>query len=138
MRTKQVAEQAGVNVETLRYYERRGLLPEPPRTPGGYRDYPTSSVEVLRFVKRSQSLGFSLAEVEGLLHLADGGPEGCQGAQDLAVAHIADLDRKIEELRRMRAALVHLAESCNRPRKDRYCPLLDAIQTAEPLTGLTP
>lgn len=137
MRTKQVAERVGVNTETLRYYERRGLLPEPPRTPGGYRDYPASAVRVLRFVKRSQALGFSLTEVEDLLHLADGGPDNCEGAHDLAVAHIAGLDRRIAELQCMRAALVELAASCTRPREDRYCPLLEAIQSEhESLTGV--
>lgn len=135
MRTRQVADQAGVNTETLRYYERRGLLPAPPRTSGGYREYPASAVQVLRFVKRSQALGFSLGEVEGLLQLADGGPDSCDGARSLAVAHVEDLDRRIAELRRMRAALLELADSCTRPREDRHCPLLEAIQSGdEPLS----
>lgn len=136
MRTKQVAAQAGVNTETLRYYERRGLLPEPPRTAGGYRDYPASAVRVLQFVQRSQALGFSLQEVEDLLQLADGGPDNCEAAQELAVAHIGDLDHRLGELQRMRSALVELADGCTRPRRDRYCPLLDAIQTDEPLMGV--
>jgi Hg(II)-responsive transcriptional regulator len=131
MRTQQVAEQAGVNTETLRYYERRGLVPVPPRTPGGYRDYPASTVQLLRFVKRSQALGFSLTEVEDLLELADGGPENCDSAHALAMAHVTDLDRRIGELQRMRAALVTLADSCVRPRPDRHCPLLQAIQTTD-------
>src|SRR5262252_9659941 len=75
MQTHEVAERAGVNAQTLRYYERRGLLAEPPRSPAGYRDYPPAAVEVLRFVKRSQELGFTLAEVEELLSLAEGGPQ---------------------------------------------------------------
>jgi len=83
MQTHEVAEQAGVNTQTLRYYERRGLLTKPPRSPAGYRDYPTSAVDVLRFVKRAQELGFSLAEVEELLALADGGPDGCDAARAL-------------------------------------------------------
>lgn len=67
MRTSELADQAGVNTETLRYYERRGLLTEPPRTPRGYRDYPDATVELLRFIKRAQVLGFTLDEVEELL-----------------------------------------------------------------------
>ena len=69
MRTKEVADRARVNTQTLRYYERRGLLDAPPRTPAGYREYPSSAVRVLRFVKRAQELGFSLAEIDELLHL---------------------------------------------------------------------
>lgn len=139
MRTKQVADRAGVNIETLRYYERRGLLPVPPRSPSGYRDYPTSAVRVLHFVKRGQALGFTLNEVEDLLHLADGGPESCDQARELATAHVADLDQKIAELQRMRGALAKLTASCSRPRDDRECPLLEAIQSpANPDTEAAP
>lgn len=134
MRTKQVADRAGVNTETLRYYERRGLLPEPPRTGAGYRDYPDSAVRVLRFVKRAQLLGFSLAEVEDLLSLAEGGPESCDAARVLAQAHVDSIDRRIAELRRMRVALANLVDSCGLPRADRSCPLLETIQDdQEPL-----
>jgi MerR family mercuric resistance operon transcriptional regulator len=131
MRTKQVADRAGVNAETLRYYERRGLLPEPPRTRAGYRDYPESAVKVLRFVKRAQLLGFSLAEVESLLGLAEGGPESCDAARVLAQEHVADIDRRIAELCRMRGALEVLVDSCGRPRDRRACPLLETIQDDE-------
>ena len=131
MRTHEVADQAGVHTETLRYYERRGLIPEPPRTAGGYRDYPPSTVQLLRFVKRSQALGFSLSAVEELLDLAGGGPDNCDTAHELAMAHVADLDRRIGELQRMRAALVTLADNCTGPRRERHCPLLEAIQTRD-------
>jgi MerR family mercuric resistance operon transcriptional regulator len=132
MRTHEVADEAGVNAQTLRYYERRGLLAEPPRSPGGYRDYPASAVAVLRFVKRAQELGFSLAEVEELLALAEGGPESCDAARALAEAHMAELDRKIADLQRMRASLTTLVATCQRPRTDRTCPLLSAIQDEVP------
>jgi Hg(II)-responsive transcriptional regulator len=134
MQTHEVAEQAGVNTQTLRYYERRGLLAEPPRSPAGYRDYPTSAIDVLRFVKRAQELGFSLAEVEELLALADGGPDGCEAARALAESHMAELDRRIADLRRMRASLGALVATCERPRVDRSCPLLDAIESTVSLT----
>jgi len=75
MRTSELADRAGVNAETLRYYERRGLLERPPRMPGGYRDYPADAVGLLRFINRAQQLGFALDEVDELLHLpAVGGP----------------------------------------------------------------
>ena len=134
MQTHEVAEQAGVNTQTLRYYERRGLLAEPPRSQAGYRDYPTSAVDVLRFVKRAQELGFSLAEVEELLALADGGPDSCETARALAESHMAELDRRIADLHRMRASLGALVATCEKPRADRSCPLLDAIESTEPLT----
>ncbi len=124
-----------MNAQTLRYYERRGLLAEPPRSPGGYRDYPVSAVGVLRFVKRSQELGFTLAEVEELLSLAEGGPDSCDRARALAAAHVAELDRKIADLQRMRASLGDLVATCERPRADRSCPLLEAIDSGDALAA---
>src|SRR5882757_2423867 len=94
MRTSELAGRAGVNAETLRYYERRGLLAEPPRTLGGYRDYPVSAVGLLRFVKRAQALGFTLDEVEELLQLDTGGPDSCDGARTLAEKHRVDLETR--------------------------------------------
>jgi Hg(II)-responsive transcriptional regulator len=138
MRTHEVAERAGVNTQTLRYYERRGLLVEPPRSPAGYRDYPPAAVEVLRFVKRSQELGFMLADVGELLALAEGGPQSCETARALAEAHIAELERKIADLQRMRASLAALVETCRRPRAHRSCPLLDAIGSEVPLKDVSP
>lgn len=137
MRTHEVADRAGVNTQTLRYYERRGLLAEPPRSPAGYRDYPPTAVQVLRFVKRAQELGFTLTEVEELLELADGGPDSCDTARALAEGHIADLDRKIADLRQMRTSLAALAATCERPRTDRACPLLAAIEADAPLTEVS-
>lgn len=127
MRTGEVADKAGVNTQTLRYYERRGLLDAPPRTPGGYREYPSSAVSLLRFVKRAQQLGFSLGEIDELLNLADGGPDNCDIARALAETHLVELDRKIADLVRMRASLVELVSTCARPRADRSCPLLPEI-----------
>lgn len=74
MRASELAGRAGVSTETLRYCESRGLLDEPPRTSGGYRDYPAAAVELLRFIERAQELGFTLDEVEELLHLPTAGP----------------------------------------------------------------
>lgn len=84
MRSSQLASEADVNVQTLRYYERRGLLPEPDRSESGYRSYDTDAVRVVRFVKSAQQLGFSLEEVDTPLHLAAGGPESCDAAKTLA------------------------------------------------------
>lgn len=135
MRTSEVAGRAGVNSQTLRYYERRGLLAEPPRSSAGYREYPAQAVQLLRFVKRAQQLGFTLAEIEELLQLSDGGPDGCDRARALAEAHAADLERRIADLQQMRASLGELIATCERPRVKRSCPLLQAIEGTAPLAG---
>lgn len=129
MRTSELAGQAGVNAETLRYYERRGLLDEPPRTPGGYRDYPQTALRLLRFIKRAQELGFTLDEVAELVHLDAGGPEGCDAARALAKTRQADLRARILDLQRMHDSLAELIATCERPRADRSCPLLAGLQT---------
>jgi Hg(II)-responsive transcriptional regulator len=129
MRSSEVARQAGVNVQTLRYYERRGLVAEPPRTDAGYRMYPSAAVETVQFVKRSQELGFTLDEVQELLHLAAGGPADCDSARNLASARITALEQKISDLLRMRDSLAELVATCERPLPDRRCPLLLALRT---------
>jgi Hg(II)-responsive transcriptional regulator len=127
MRTSELAGRAGVNSETLRYYERRGLLDTPPRTTGGYRDYPEAAVDLLRFVKRAQELGFTLDEIVELLHLDAGGPDSCEAVRALAEARKADLETRIADLQRMRDSLAELLATCDQPRADRSCPLLPAI-----------
>ena len=127
MRTGQVARRAGVNPQTLRYYERRGLLPEPARLESGYRSYGPNSVETVRFIKRAQELGFTLAEVEGLLHLATGGPAACDAAHDMATEKIAALDAKIASLNAMRLSLQRLAATCELPREERECPIIESL-----------
>ncbi len=116
-----------MNSETLRYYERRGLLAEPPRTASGYRDYPASTVDLLVFIKRAQELGFTLQEVDELLHLDAGGPDSCDAARGLAEQRRADLSRRISDLQRMRDSLTALVDPCELPRADRSCALLDAL-----------
>lgn len=129
VRSGEVAAEAGVNVQTLRYYERRGLLAAPPRSAGGYRSYPDQTVQLIRFVKRAQDLGFTLDEVEELLDLADGGPEACQPARHLAESRIADLERRIGELQRMKDSLAELVDTCDLARGERRCPLILSLQT---------
>jgi Hg(II)-responsive transcriptional regulator len=130
MRTGEVAERAGVNVQTLRYYERRGLLPEPARGESGYRVYGPDAVSTVRFVKRAQELGFALRDAQALLALAAGGPESCDAARELADEKIAELDRRIADLHAMRDSLGRLVATCAKPRAERECPLLHSIQEA--------
>jgi len=127
MQTRELADRAGVNSETLRYYERRGLLAEPPRTPSGYRDYPSSTVDLLLFIKRAQELGFTLDEVDELLHLDAGGPDSCDAARGLAERRRTDIKRRIADLQRMYDSLTDLVDTCDLPRADRNCALLDAL-----------
>ena len=125
MRISEVAAAAGVNVQTLRYYERVGLLPEPDRLDSGYRAYQTDAVQTVRFVKRAQHLGFSLDEIDTLLELAAGGPESCTSAKQLAEEKIAQLEHRIESLTAMRDSLHQLVATCRRTPSRRLCPLLD-------------
>jgi Hg(II)-responsive transcriptional regulator len=126
MRIGEAASRAGVNIETLRYYERRGLLPEPERQAAGQRVYDEHAVSMVRFIKRAQQLGFNLDEIEGLLQLADGGPKSCHEVRSLASAKIADMDRRIESLKAMRSSLVELVNTCGGGK--RRCPLIAAIE----------
>ena len=127
MRSGQVARDAGVNVETLRYYERRGILQAPERRASGYREYTEEAVGVVRFVKRAQELGFSLEEIETLLTLAAGGPESCDSARALASRRLGELDAKMRSIRAMQDSLRRLVATCEMPRAERDCPLLDAL-----------
>ncbi|ADB29953.1 transcriptional regulator, MerR family [Kribbella flavida DSM 17836] len=127
MSTSELAGRAGVNAETLRYYERRGLLTAPPRISGGYRDYPETMLELLRFIKRTQELGFTLDEVEELLHLDAGGPESCDMARALAERRRADVESRIHDLQRVRDSLAEFVATCELPRADRRCALLEAL-----------
>lgn len=120
-----------MNAQTLRYYERRGLLAEPVRTPAGYRTYPPDAVRRVRFIKRAQELGFTLGEVETLLHLAQGGPEGCDAARDLATEKVADVERRLADLQKLRDGLTRLVATCERPRPDRDCPILLAMDSGD-------
>ena len=127
MRSGQVARDAGVNVETLRYYERRGILQTPERRPSGYREYTEETVGLIRFVKRAQELGFSLDEVETLLTLAAGGPESCDSARALATRKLGELDAKMRSIRALQDSLRRLVATCEMPRSERDCPLLDTL-----------
>jgi MerR family transcriptional regulator, mercuric resistance operon regulatory protein len=130
VRTSEVAARARANTQTLRYYERRGLLPEPTRTSSGYRNYGDDAVRVVRFVKRAQQLGFTLDDIEDLLHLAGGGPDSCDEAKAMARGRIDDLQLRIDELVGMRDALTRLVETCGESRAERECPILHEIETA--------
>ena len=122
-----VAGQGGVNLQTIRYYEREGLLPEPPRLTSGYRMFPESTVRRVRFIKRAQELGFSLAEIRDLLSLRENAHAGAQDMRERAKAKVADIEEKIRTLGAMKEALNTLAETCPGCGPLSECPILDAL-----------
>ena len=124
----EIAALAGVGVETVRFYQRKGLTPEPPRPAGAIRRYGAADVERLRFVKSAQSLGFSLGEVAELLQLEDG--THCKEASSLAESKLADIRYKLAELSRMEAALSNLVKACHVGRGKVSCPLIAAFHAA--------
>lgn len=128
MRIGQVAAEAGVNTQTLRYYERRGLLAAPSRTRSGYRHYPPDTVRLIRFIKRSQDLGFTLSEIEELLRLRSDKKRNRQEVRTIAGAKIDDIDEKIRRLKAMKSALSKLYDSCNCRSRELECPILEALE----------
>lgn len=124
----EVAERGGVNLQTIRYYEREGLLAEPPRQASGYRMFPETAVHRIRFIKRAQELGFSLAEIRELLSLREEAHADARAMRERAQAKIADIERKILTLRAMKSALHRLTEKCPGCGPLSDCPILDALQ----------
>jgi len=116
-----VARLAGVHVETIRYYQRRGLLIEPDKPWGAYRRYPAETVKRLHFIKRAQALGFTLEEVGDLLRLSEA--SACAETYDLAMHKIEVIDRKLADLAAMREALAGLAKQCDPRHADGGCPI---------------
>jgi len=110
LRIGDVAAQAGVNIETLRYYERRGILRSPKRSPAGYREYPTDTVRLIRFIKRAQELGFTLDEIEDLIALRQTPSTRRSKVRELATAKLHAIDKKIARLSAMRDALSPIHE----------------------------
>src|SRR2546427_12950604 len=123
----QLAKRANVNVETIRYYERRRILPRPTRTRTGYRIYPGDAVQRIRFVKRAQELGFSLKEIQELLGLRAIPGTTSAAIRKRAEAKISDIDRKIEDLRRMRRNLAQLINACSGCGPVSECPILEDL-----------
>lgn len=125
-----VAKLAGVGVETIRFYEREGLIEEPPRRASGYRQYPTDTVDQLRFIRRAKELGFTLKEVKELMSLRDGGGTRRGEVRKIAEARMRDIDQKLARLQAMRRALSGLVESCACGRRP-ACPILEALNDPE-------
>src|SRR5262245_2271788 len=123
----QVARQAGVGVETVRFYEREGLLQEPSRRESGYRQYPEGIVARLRFIRRAKELGFSLKDIKELLALRVDPTTTCREVKAQAEAKITDIEGKIASLLRMKKALVRLTATCRGQGPTSECPILEAL-----------
>ncbi len=103
-----LAAAAGLSAKAVRFYEQAGLMPAPPRTPAGYRDYPPAAADRLAFIRHAQAAGFTLAEIRGILRVRDGGQAPCYHVASLISEHLAQVDERIAELTRTRAALAGL------------------------------
>ena len=123
-----LAARAALSRDTLRYYERLGLLERPPRTSGGFRIYGEATLERLQFIKRAQAVGFSLAEVRALITFDGRGSARCQQVRDLVAEKLADLDERLSELRAFRRSLVSSLRECEsalREQRDPECPVVE-------------
>jgi MerR family mercuric resistance operon transcriptional regulator len=121
----QLATAAGVHVETVRYYQRRGLLEVPPREAGRIARYADDALKRLRFIRRAQALGFSLEDAGNLLALAD--DRACAVARGLGERKLADVREQLHRLRALEAGLAELVARCSRSTEARRCPLIDAL-----------
>lgn len=122
----ELARRTGAHLETVRYYEKIGLMPEPPRTVSGYRNYDATHERRLRFVLRARELGFSLDEIRALLRLAGEYDQPCAKAQGLAAIHLQDIRAKIADLRRMERVLKDVVAQCGDGTLPK-CPLIEAL-----------
>lgn len=121
-----LARRTGCNLETIRYYEKIGMMPDPPRTASGYRVYDETHVARLRFILRARELGFAIDDIRGLLDLVDGGTQTCAGVKARTELHLADVRAKIADLRRVEKVLAETAAQCSGG-KVPECPVLDAL-----------
>lgn len=122
----EVSRRTGCNIETIRYYERIGVLPQPPRSKGGHRVYGESHLKRLAFVRRARGLGFTQQEVRGLLELVDGGDFTCGEIKEIALAHADEVRQKISDLQRMENVLSNMAAECDGGTVP-DCPIIDAL-----------
>jgi len=129
-----LSERTGCNIETIRYYERVGLLPAPARSPGGYRLYGADHLKRLTFIRRARALGFSIDEVRKLLELADHRQRPCAEARVVAAAHLGDVRAKIADLKVMERVLKKTVARCGKGTGS-HCPLIEALYRDGAIAG---
>jgi MerR family mercuric resistance operon transcriptional regulator len=123
-----VAREIGIRIDTIRFYERQGLIEPPPRTESGYRVYGTETVRRLAFIQQAKELGFSLREIKELLVLETSPGMSCADVRERALQKLEAIERKIKELEKIRKALLILSESCPGKGPVRQCTILDALR----------
>ncbi len=123
----QVARQVGIGVETVRFYERRGLIESPPRGSSGYRLYEPEAIASLKFIRRAKELGFTLREIKQLLELKLDEDSTCEDVKQHAEAKIQDIDARLASLQQMRRALVDLTQACDGRGKMDGCPIIRCL-----------
>ncbi len=121
-----LSSRAGVNIETIRYYERTGVLPPPPRTPGGHRVYAEEHLKRLNFVRRSRELGFSLDSIKEMLRMVDASGVTCEQVREIAQAHLDNVHAKIKDLRRMEKTLGRTVSLCDGGEAPE-CPIIETL-----------
>lgn len=126
MQIGEVSRRTGVNIETIRYYERIGVMPKPLRTEGGHRAYDADELKRLAFIKRGRELGFSLGEIRALLGLVDTGAYTCSEVHDMTTKHLATVRKKVADLRAMERVLKDMAAECSRGDVP-DCPIVDSL-----------
>ncbi|HEY2482646.1 MAG TPA: helix-turn-helix domain-containing protein [Caulobacteraceae bacterium] len=126
------ARESGVKIETIRFYEKIGVLPPPARTEAGYRRFTTEHLKRLTFIRRGRELGFSLDELRDLLRLVDGHAYTCAEVRALTLGHVAEISAKIADLRRLEQVMSAIADQCT-GRRVPECPIIDALFEARPL-----
>lgn len=122
----ELSKQSDVNIETIRYYEKIGVMPAPGRSAAGYRIYGADQLKRLSFVRRSRQLGFSLDEIRDLLRLVDGHAFTCAQVRELTLDHVAEIRRKIEDLKRLKRVMEAMAAHCSGERAPE-CAVIDAL-----------
>lgn len=126
-----IADQAGVNVETIRFYERQGLIEQPPKPHRSFRHYPPEAIKRVRFIREAQKLGFSLKEISGLLDLRADPSADCQSVRASALAKRGEIESKIKRLKRIDEALESLISHCPREGRVTDCPIIAALDQAD-------
>mgnify|MGYP002009072061 CR=1 FL=1 len=130
-----LAAGAGVNLETVRYYEGIGLMLKPGRTRGGHRSYDPEHLERLRFIRRSRELGFGVDAIRKLIALSEPGLQACAQIRDLASEHVAGIDARIADLQRLRGVLQQAVDACEAGRRI-HCPVIAELGSSEPARAL--
>ncbi|NOR64510.1 MAG: MerR family transcriptional regulator [Candidatus Scalindua sp.] len=131
MRIGKVAKQVGITVEAIRFYEKKGLIEPPTRNESGYRDYPEYVVQLVSFIKRAKELGFSLKEIKNLMSLRYTPGTTCSEIKSQTIEKIANIDRKVKDLLKIKGALAELVSGCPGQGPLNHCTIMEALESKE-------